>query len=196
MSRADGIPVGTPSLGGPEARSVVSAAEFLASAEPSGASGSRDESEEGAPVPGSLARGRDVVVIGSGQLAFECVGTAMAQGASTVLVVPATAGDAGVGSYATGELDRDPETGAVTGVHVRRSAAADPAADQPDAAQDETIPASLVVIASGFAGGARSAYDAHARESAAEGLALPFDSSGSVLVMEGAVFEDADATDE
>ena len=189
MSRADGIPVGTPSLGGPEARSVVSVAEFLASAEPSGASGSRDESEEGAPVPGSLARGRDVVVIGSGQLAFECVGTAMAQGASTVLVVPATAGDAGVGSYATGELDRDPETGAVTGVHVRRSAAADPA-------QDETIPASLVVIASGFAGGARSAYDAHARESAAEGLALPFDSSGSVLVIEGAVFEDADATDE
>lgn len=199
MSRANGIPGGFASLAGGDSRSVASAAEFLATPEPSGSDDSSDdEAGSGVSALGGLARGRDVVVIGTGQLAMECVVAAMGQGASTVLAVPAAPDASGAGAYATGALERDPETGAVCGVHVRQAepAEADAADGQPVAARDETIPASLVVVASAFAGSGRSAYDAHAKESASGAMSLPFDSSGSVLVVEGAVFEDADAPQE
>ena len=100
--------------------------------------------------------------------------------------------------WATDTIEVETKSGHVTGLHV---VSLDWSSGKPERIEgsDRVLPAQLVIIACGFAGPERSVYDAlGVRTEEVRGGVRPVTADGShqVMVVEGAVFEDADGTGE
>lgn len=153
--------------------------------------------------PRASARGCDVVVIGSGELATRCLDAAMDQGASTVqrmefpsalqarLIVRGSEETDGR-AWATGAVRVDRTSGSVCGlraVSLNWSSGAPQVVDGSEA----IIPAQLVLVACEPTPAQVALLASIARSASPEPVGIDFFPSGeshSVMVMPGAVFED------